>query len=84
MIKSQLQTRGATTIRGISRVFRQMDSFDGNKKVDFEEFITGLRDIGVKATNAEFEALHSVLDTDGDGRVDFTEFLVAIRVLKWV
>jgi hypothetical protein len=33
-VRAQLQARGAKTIRGLGRTFRQLDSFDGNKKVD--------------------------------------------------
>ena len=33
-MRSQLNARGAKTIRGLGRVFRNFDSFDGNHKVD--------------------------------------------------
>ena len=36
-VRAQLKARGARTIAGLSRVFRQLDSFDGNKKVDMDE-----------------------------------------------
>jgi calcyphosin len=52
-VKDQLAKRGAHTIRGIGRVFRQLDSYDGNKKVDKEEFRWGLKDIGVELTAYE-------------------------------
>jgi len=35
--------RGATTIRGLSRVFRNMDSFDKNGQLDRGEFLTALQ-----------------------------------------
>ena len=33
-VRAQLKARGAKTIRGLGRTFRQLDSFDGNRKVD--------------------------------------------------
>ena len=56
-----------------------MDSFDGNHKVDRQEFITGLRDCQVTLTDDQFMALYEALDKNNDGCVDFDEFLVAIR-----
>lgn len=46
-LRAQIKKRGAKTLRGLGRVFRQMDSFDGNHKVDRQEFVTGLRDCGL-------------------------------------
>ena len=46
-MRSQLQARGAKTIRGLGRAFRHFDSVDGNRKCDANEFFTGLSDIGV-------------------------------------
>jgi hypothetical protein len=45
--------RGSTTIRGLGRTFRQLDSFDGNRKVDAGEFFVGMQENGVKITKAE-------------------------------
>jgi Ca2+-binding EF-hand superfamily protein len=78
-MRSQLNARGAKTIRGLGRVFRNFDSFDGNKKIDSQEFFSGLREIQVQVTQAEADKLMSILDTNNDGHIDVTEFLVAIR-----
>merc|ERR1712060_508226 len=78
-MRAQINSRGAKTIRGLGRVFRNFDSFDGNKKIDAQEFFSGLREIQVQVTQAEADKLMSVLDTNGDGHIDVTEFLVAIR-----
>ena len=37
----------------MGRVFRNFDSFDGNKKVDAQEFFSGLREIQLDVTEAE-------------------------------
>ena len=52
-MRSQINARGAKTIRGLGRVFRNFDSFDGNKKIDSQEFFSGLREIQVEVTQAE-------------------------------
>ena len=52
-MRSQINARGAKTIRGLGRVFRNFDSFDGNKKIDSQEFFSGLREIQINVTQAE-------------------------------
>ena len=78
-VKEALQKRGAKTIRSLGRTFRALDSFDGNKKIDREEFLIGLRENGVELTRPESEILFDFFDKDRDGSVNFDEFLVGIR-----
>jgi len=52
-VRMQLAARGARTIRGISRTFKQIDSYDGNKKVDAEEMHIGLTEAGCDITKHE-------------------------------
>jgi hypothetical protein len=52
-LRTQLQARGSTTIRGLGRTFRALDSYDGNRKVDAGEFLVGMQENGVKLTKAE-------------------------------
>ena len=79
-VRTQIKARGAKTIRGLGRTFRNFDSFDGNHKIDAEEFYSGLCEIQIQVTRAEANALMALFDTDGDGNVNFDEFLVGIRV----
>ncbi len=37
-VKAQLANRGAQTIRSLGKVFKSLDSYDGNRKVDASEF----------------------------------------------
>ena len=78
-IKAALKRRGSKTIAGLGRTFRQLDSFDGNRKVDAQEFYIGLCECGVEITQAEAQSLLTFFDKDGDGHVNFDEFLVGIR-----
>ena len=78
-MKQQLKKRGANEFRGLARVFRNMDSFDSDKKIDPEEFFSGLREIGWDVSTSEADVLMKFLDKDGDGRISLTEFLVGVR-----
>ena len=78
-VRDQIFARGAKTIRGLGRTFRALDSYDGNKKVDRNEFLVGLKENGVQITKDEANILLEFIDTNRDGTVDFDEFLVAMR-----
>ena len=52
-VKIQLNNRGAKTIRSLGRVFRALDSYDKNRKVDTAEFFVGLNEIGCKLSREE-------------------------------
>ena len=78
-VRACLKRRGARSIAGLGRTFRQMDSFDGNRKVDANEFYVGLTECGVEITQDEANQLLTFFDKDGDGHVNFDEFLVGIR-----
>lgn len=54
-MREQLAARGARSIRGLSRSFKLFDSYDGNRKVDAQEFYIGLQENGVKVSHAEAE-----------------------------
>ncbi|KAJ8946486.1 hypothetical protein NQ314_008880 [Rhamnusium bicolor] len=72
-------SRGANGILGLGRLFRRMDE-DGNKKLNQEEFILGLREIGMEVTDDEAKDMFTKFDTDGSGSVNLDEFFVHIRV----
>jgi len=52
-VRDALAARGPNTIRSLGRVFRQMDSYDGNNKIDKDEFLIGLKENGVNITKQE-------------------------------
>mmetsp|Transcript_30016 Transcript_30016/g.39870 ORF Transcript_30016/g.39870 Transcript_30016/m.39870 type:complete len:195 (+) Transcript_30016:71-655(+) len=78
-VRAQIKARGAKTIRGLGRTFRNFDSFDGNKQIDREEFWSGLCEIQIRISRAEADSLMQLFDLNGDGYVNFDEFLVGIR-----
>jgi calcyphosin len=48
-----LKARGAKTIRGLGRRFKIMDSYDGNRRLDRQEFYYGLKEMDVQITKDE-------------------------------
>ena len=83
-VRDQIFARGAKTIRGLGRTFRALDSFDGNKKVDRNEFLVGLKENGVQISKDEANLLLDLIDTNRDGTLDFDEFLIAMRVFLFI
>ena len=54
-MKDALNARGSKTIRGLGRTFRLLDSYNGDSKVDRDEFTVGLRENGVSLSKTEFD-----------------------------
>ena len=74
-----MEKRGSETIRVMGRLFRQMNSYDGNRKINKEEFLLGLREVGINPTKQESEVLFNFFDKENEGLIDFEEFLIGIR-----
>ena len=60
-------------------MFKQLDSFDGNRKVDREEFKVGLQELGCDLSGDEIDELVTLFDKNGDGIIIFDEFLEGVR-----
>ena len=54
--------------------FRIFD-YDGSGSVEVDEFIQVLKNMGMKLTDKEVEAMVKLIDTDGSGDVDYEEFM---------
>eukprot|EP00826_Nyctotherus_ovalis_P003427 TRINITY_DN10698_c0_g1_i3.p1 TRINITY_DN10698_c0_g1~~TRINITY_DN10698_c0_g1_i3.p1 ORF type:complete len:123 (-),score=4.95 TRINITY_DN10698_c0_g1_i3:406-774(-) len=52
-VRDALTKRGTSTVRGLSLCFRCLDSYDGNRKVDKEEFRVGMSELGLTLSKAE-------------------------------
>lgn len=74
-----MNRRGSTTIRSLGRAFKSIDSYNGDRKIDKEEFYVGLREYGANISKREAEILLDFFDTDKDGYVNYDEFLKGIR-----
>ncbi|XP_025110763.1 calcyphosin-like protein isoform X2 [Pomacea canaliculata] len=72
-------SRGATGIKGLARKFKIMDD-DGNRSIDFKEFVKGLREYGLtELSNENMKELFEQFDKNGNGTIDFDEFLEKLR-----
>ena len=56
-LREMLNKRGANTIRGLGRSFKLFDSYNGNRKVDAQEFFVGLQENGVQVSKAEADVI---------------------------
>jgi len=54
---------------------------DGNKKLNFEEFKTGLEEIELELSEDEINEIFKKFDTDEDENISVDEFIVGIRVI---
>ena len=77
-ILDTLKARGAHGIRGLGIVFRRMDN-NGDRKMDRNEFMWGLRENGHTLSPSEFERIFKFFDKNNDGKVSYDEFLRGIR-----
>jgi len=50
-----MEKRGSETIRIMGKLFRQMNSYDGDRKVNPDDFLLGLREVGINPSKQECE-----------------------------
>lgn len=55
---------------------------DDNRSGDltYQEFINGMRDMGLNLSDDEITQMFKQFDTDGSGSIHYDEFLKAVRV----
>ena len=78
-IREQLFRKGTRGLSGVARIFRQAD-FNGNKKLDKEEFEEALSFAGLFLKKSEIGFLFRNFDRDGDGNINYNEFLLGIQL----
>lgn len=73
-IRTQLFRKGTTGLSSVARMFKNAD-FNGNKKLDVDEFEEALSFAGVFLTASELKTLFKVYDRNGDGNIGYEEFI---------
>jgi len=77
-IKKILLQRGSYGLRGLAKLFKNMDK-NGNHKLDPEEFMDALQTYGILIDKKGSDALFNLCDKNKDGSIDYTEFLRFLR-----
>jgi len=70
--------RGANGILGLGKAFRIMDD-NRSGDLTFQEFVNGMRDMGLNLSDDEIRQMFQQFDTDGSGNIHYNEFLKAVR-----
>lgn len=76
-IRAQLFQKRTNGLAGVARVFKQAD-FNGNKKLDRDEFEEALSFAGVFLSASEIKMLFNEYDENGDGNVGYEEFIAGL------
>ena len=56
-----MEKRGSETIRIMGKLFRQMNSYDGDRKVNPDDFLLGLREVGINPSKQECEVISTLI-----------------------
>ena len=76
--KMKIAKSGGLGIRSLGVIFRRMD-FNGNKKLNMEEFTEALATFGLFPKVVDIQALMKFYDVDGDGNITYEEFVRGLR-----
>jgi len=77
-LRRQLFEKGISGTNGLARAFKTAD-FNGNKKLDPEEFVEALQFAGLFLPAREVSALFRKFDRSRDGSIDYDEFLRGVK-----
>ncbi len=78
-LRDKIFKMGYDQIRIIGKNLRNTKSYNGINKIEKDDFLTCLRDIGLLLPKAANEKLVQYYDKDIDGYVYFVEFLKSLR-----
>jgi len=78
-IRAQLAKRGgANGVRSLQRIFKILDT-SGDGDLNQEEFLIGLKEMGIVIDKANVRIVVDLFDRNKDGHVNFNEFLGTVR-----
>ena len=77
--RQKLLEKGANTIATLSRVFKNVPSYDNNNIVNSTDFFNPLSSCGLHIIKEEASLIWRFFDQDNSGMLNFEEFLFALR-----
>jgi hypothetical protein len=77
-LRIYLKKKGGIGIKSLYYIFKKMD-FNGNKKLDQQEFTDALGQFGFFPKIVDIQALMKYFDTNNDGNITYEEFLKGLR-----
>lgn len=80
-IRALLSREGGKKLRSFGRILRALPSFDGQNKVNRNEFVVVLMEQGIVLAPSELQLLFDDFDLSRDGLISFDRFLSSLRGL---
>ena len=77
-LRIYLKKKGGIGIKSLYYIFKKMD-FNGNKKLDQQEFTDALGQFGFFPKIVDIQALMKYFDLNNDGNITYEEFLRGLR-----
>ena len=78
-IRQKLLEAGTNTIATLPKVYKTTQSYDGNQKVNYTDFFSGIEMYGIILRKEEKTLLVKYFDKENDGKINFDDFLFAVR-----
>ena len=79
--REQCMKRGAASIKGIARLWAEMDD-DRSRSITKEEFQRGILNHNIQVSSEDIDKLFQLFDDDGSGNLSYEEFLIDLRVSR--
>ena len=79
LVRKVFAERSQNQVGSLTVIFRSMDSYDRNRRLDKPEFERGLSEYGIILPTAVLEGVFLNFDHNKDGTIDLSEFMSEVR-----